>query len=91
MASLLDHTAQLNALHASLQRLDPQMADALKQHLQACAEAVDVLRECGPLLDMEFVAKRATGQDVRPLHALATRIAALIAPPALPISQADED
>lgn len=39
MASLLDHTAQLNALHATLQRLDPQMADALQHHLQACAEA----------------------------------------------------
>ena len=91
MASLLDHTAQLNALHATLQRLDPQMAAALKQHLQACAEAVDVLRACGPLLDMEIVAKRATGQDVRPHQALTARIATLIAPPALPISQADEE
>ena len=45
MASLLTHTARLNALHTALQRLDPQSAEALKQHLQACVVAAGVLRQ----------------------------------------------
>ena len=89
MAALLAHNAQLRALHATLQVLDPQMADALHAHLHAAETADTVLRECGIQMATLHTAMIAAGRDGSQPLALRARIDALITPPAmaLPISQ----
>lgn len=93
MAALLAHTAQLHALHHTLQHLDPQMAAALHAHLQAAQQADTVLRECGIQMATLHTALIAAGRSGGPALQLRERIDTLIgtAMPAQPIAQIDGD
>lgn len=93
MAALLAHTAQLHALQHTLQQLDPQMADALHQHLQACNAADAVLRKCARHLAFHTAALLSTGQQCSHETELHEQVLALTESPIhpLPISQSDED
>lgn len=93
MAALLAHTAQLRALQQTLQRLDPQMAEALHQHLQACDTADAVLRKCARHLGFHTAALLSTGQQCSHETELHQQVLALTDPPIspLPISQIDGD
>lgn len=93
MTALLAHTAQLRALQQTLQRLDPQMAEALHQHLQACDTADAVLRDCAQHLATHYAALRSAGRECSQLLELRHQVDLLVETPIypLPISQIDGD
>lgn len=93
MAALLAHAAQMRALHATLQTLDPPMADALAAQTAGIVEADAVLRECGIQLASLRVCRAQAGLPAHDIDRLRNRIDALIAPLShpLPVSQIGGD
>ena len=80
MPTLLAHTAQLAALRDCLQRLDPQAAQAIAQHLPALQVAAAALRECNIKLAELATYRAAHGKDLRDINTLRNQIDLLIMP-----------
>lgn len=93
MAALLANAAPLRALHATLLKLDPPMANALAATTAAAVEADAVLRECGVQMAVLNTLQVANGHNGDHALRMRARIDALIAPSThpMPVAQVGGD